>query len=65
MNKSSREQNIANATREEIANQMANVRQRPQSVASTGATSKNQNESNVEDAIFDNMLKEGLDNLFT
>lgn len=65
MNKDNREQNIANATRQEIANQMANVRQTPQSVASTGATSQNQNESNVEDAIFDNMLKEGLDNLFT
>tara|TARA_R110000744_G_scaffold8350_3_gene27844 strand:+ start:3440 stop:4312 length:873 start_codon:yes stop_codon:yes gene_type:complete len=64
MNRDSRDQNIATETRKEIATQMANVRQSPKSLASSGATSKNQNESNVEDAIFDTMLKEGLDNLF-
>ena len=65
MNRDSRDQNIANETRKEIANQMQNVRQKPNSVAGVGATSQNQNESSVEDAIFDSMLKEGLDNLFT
>tara|TARA_R110002051_G_scaffold204351_3_gene270492 strand:- start:5436 stop:6308 length:873 start_codon:yes stop_codon:yes gene_type:complete len=64
MNRDSRDQNIATETRKEIANQMANVRQTPKSLGATGATSQNQNESNVEDAIFDTMLKEGLDNLF-
>tara|TARA_R100001463_G_scaffold43080_2_gene90001 strand:+ start:3562 stop:4419 length:858 start_codon:yes stop_codon:yes gene_type:complete len=63
MNRENRDSNIASETRKEVANQMQNVRQKPQSLAGAGATT-DQSEAKVEDAIFDTMLKEGLDNIF-
>lgn len=63
MNRENRDSNIASETRKEVANQMASVRQKPQSLAGAGATTS-QEETKVEDAIFDSMLKEGLDNMF-
>tara|TARA_R100000458_G_C8273043_1_gene247862 strand:+ start:379 stop:1239 length:861 start_codon:yes stop_codon:yes gene_type:complete len=63
MNRENRDSNIANETRKEVASQMQNVRQKPQSLAGAGAASVD-NEQKVEDAIFDTMLNEGLDNLF-
>jgi len=63
MNRENRDSNIASETRKEIANQMQNVRQKPQSLAGKGATSPT-SEDKVEDAIFDSMLKECLDNMF-
>jgi len=62
MNRESRDENIATETRKEVATQMQNVRQKPQSLAGTGATSEK--EETVEDAIFDTMLNEGLENLW-
>ena len=55
-------EDVATAMKE-VANQMQNVRQKPQSLAGAGATT-DQSEAKVEDAIFDTMLKEGLDNIF-
>lgn len=63
MNRENRDSNIASETRKEIANQMQGVRQKPQSLAGKGATSST-SEEKVEDAIFDTMLKEGLENMF-
>jgi len=62
MNKESRDSNIASETRKEVATQMQNVRQKPQSLAGKGAGTSE--ETKVEDAIFNSMLNEGLDNLF-
>jgi hypothetical protein len=62
MNRQSRDENIATTTRKEVATQMQNVRQKPQSLAGTGAPATA--EETVEDAIFDTMLKEGLENLW-
>tara|TARA_R110002167_G_scaffold112850_1_gene285537 strand:- start:23974 stop:24840 length:867 start_codon:yes stop_codon:yes gene_type:complete len=64
MNKDNRDTNIASETRREVASQMQNVRNRPQSLAS-GGTAPSDEETKVEDAIFDSMLNEGLDNMFT
>lgn len=63
MNRENRDSNIASETRKEIASQMQGVRQKPQSLAGKGATSST-SEERVEDAIFDTMLKEGLENMF-
>jgi len=63
MNRENRDSNIASETRKEIASQMQGVRQKPQSLAGKGATSST-SEEKVEDAIFDTMLKEGLENMF-
>ncbi len=63
MNRENRDSNIASETRKEIASQMQGVRQKPQSLAGRGATSST-SEDKVEDAIFDTMLKEGLENMF-
>jgi hypothetical protein len=62
MNRESRDTNIASETRKEVATQMQNVRQKPISLAGRGAASTE--EVKVEDAIFNSMLNEGLDNLF-
>jgi hypothetical protein len=62
MNRDSRDTTIATETRREVASQMANVRQKPQSQASSGT--QGNAEETVEDAIFDTMLNEGLDNLW-
>jgi len=62
MNRESRDETIATETRKEVATQMQNVRQKPQSLAGTGASATT--EETVEDAIFDTMLKEGLENLW-
>lgn len=64
MTRESRDSNIASETRKEVANQMQGVRQRPQSLAGSGANSQSGTEQSAEDAIFDTMVKEGLENLW-
>jgi len=63
MNRESRDSTIASETRKEVAQQMTNVRKRPQSLAASGANSGD-NEATVEDQIFDTLVKEGLETLW-
>lgn len=62
MNRGKRDNQIATETRKEVAEQMANVRQKPQSLASAGAQSTET--VSDTDQIFDSMLKEGLANMW-
>jgi hypothetical protein len=64
MNRENRDQKVANETRKQVANQMQNVRQKPQSLASSGEQSTNPEDGNVNDAVFDSILKVGMDDIF-
>ena len=52
-----RDQEVANNTRNEVIQQMKNVRQMPTSVASSGNAQRE--EKSVDDAVFDKLLAEG------
>ena len=56
-NRDNRDSQVANNTRQEVINQMKNVRQMPTSVASAGNTQRE--EKSVDDAVFDKLLSEG------
>jgi len=62
-NRDNRDQQVANNTRNEVINQMKNVRQMPTSVAATGNVQRE--EKSVDDAVFDKLLSQGtgLDNI--
>jgi|19_taG_2_1085344.scaffolds.fasta_scaffold30673_2 hypothetical protein len=64
MNRENRDQKVANETRKQVANQMQNVRQKPQSFASSGEQSTNPEDGDVNDAVFDSILKVGMDDIF-
>lgn len=64
MNRENRDQKVANETRKQVANQMQNVRQKPQSLASSGEQSTNSEDGDVNDAVFDSILKVGMDDIF-
>ena len=64
MNREDRDQKVANETRKQVANQMQNVRQKPQSLASSGEQSTNPEDGDVNDAVFDSILKVGMDDIF-
>jgi len=64
-NREVRDQQIGNETRKQVANQMKNVRQKPQSVAASGEQLTGEGEGNVDDAVFDSILKVGMDDIFT
>jgi len=64
MNRENRDQKVANETRKQVANQMQNVRQKPQSLASSGEQSTNPEDGDVNDAVFDSILKVGMDDIF-
>jgi len=53
-NRDSREQNIQRNAKKEVADQMQNVRQRPQSLSSTGSTESEP--ISPDDAVFDQLL---------
>ena len=63
MNREERDRTVANETRKEVSTQMKNVRQRPQSLAASGEQTAE--ETNVDDAVFDSILKVGMDDIFT
>ena len=56
-NRNNRDQEVANNTRNEVIQQMKNVRQMPTSVASSGNAQRE--EKSVDDAVFDKLLSEG------
>jgi len=56
-NRDNRDSQVANNTRNEVIQQMKNVRQMPTSVASAGNTQRE--EKSVDDAVFDKLLSEG------
>tara|TARA_Y100000289_G_scaffold14988_1_gene14194 strand:+ start:11127 stop:11993 length:867 start_codon:yes stop_codon:yes gene_type:complete len=56
-NRNNRDQEVANNTRNEVIQQMKNVRQMPTSVASSGNAQRE--EKSVDDAVFDKLLAEG------
>ena len=56
-NRENRDAQVAEGAREEIVQQMKNVRQMPQSVASAGNTQRE--EKSVDDAVFDKLLSQG------
>tara|TARA_R100000234_G_scaffold110700_1_gene83239 strand:- start:344 stop:1207 length:864 start_codon:yes stop_codon:yes gene_type:complete len=56
-NKDNRDSQVAGNAREEVINQMKNVRQMPTSVASAGNTQRQ--EKSVDDAVFDKLLSQG------
>ena len=56
-NRDNRDSQVANNTRQEVINQMKNVRQMPTSVASAGNTQRE--EKSVDDAVGDKLLSEG------
>tara|TARA_Y100000590_G_scaffold140211_3_gene160791 strand:+ start:5719 stop:6582 length:864 start_codon:yes stop_codon:yes gene_type:complete len=56
-NRDNRDQQVANNTRNEVINQMKNVRQVPTSVASAGNAQRE--EKSVDDAVFDKLLSQG------
>lgn len=58
-NRTNREQNIQRSAQEEVGRQMQNVRQRPQSLAASGATPEQ--EESPDDEVFDKLL--GGDNI--
>ena len=63
MNREERDRTVANETRKEVSTQMKNVRQRPQSLAASGEQTAE--ETSVDDAVFDSILKVGMDDIFT
>jgi hypothetical protein len=62
-NRENRDQQVANETRKQVADQMKNVRQKPQSLAASGE--RVAEEGNMDDAVFDSILKVGMDDIFT
>ena len=56
-NRDNRDNEVANNTRNEVIQQMKNVRQMPTSVASSGNAQRE--EQSVDDAVFDKLLAEG------
>lgn len=56
-NRDNRDNEVANNTRNEVIQQMKNVRQMPTSVASSGNTQRE--EQSIDDAVFDKLLAEG------
>ena len=56
-NRDNRDSQVANSTRQEVINQMKNVRQMPTSVASAGNTQRE--EKSMDDAVFDKLLSQG------
>jgi len=56
-NRDNRDNEVANNTRNEVIQQMKNVRQMPTSVASSGNAQRE--EKSVDDAVFDKLLSEG------
>ena len=56
-NRDNRDSQVANSTRQEVINQMKNVRQMPTSIASTGNTQRE--EKSIDDAVFDKLLSQG------
>ena len=62
-NRENRDQQVANETRKQVADQMKNVRQKPQSLAASGEQVAE--EGDMNDAVFDSILKVGMDDIFT
>lgn len=58
-NRDNRDNEVANNTRNEVIQQMKNVRQMPTSVASSGNTQRE--EKSIDDAVFDKLLAEGTE----
>lgn len=58
-NRDNRDNEVANNTRNEVIQQMKNVRQMPTSVASSGNTQRE--EKSIDDAVFDKLLSEGTE----
>lgn len=58
-NRNNRDNEVANNTRNEVIQQMKNVRQMPTSVASSGNTQRE--EKSIDDAVFDKLLAEGTE----
>ena len=58
-NRDNRDNEVANNTRNEVIQQMKNVRQMPTSVASSGNTQRE--EKSLDDAVFDKLLAEGTE----
>ena len=56
-NRDNRDAKIAEGARQEVANQMKNVRQMPTSVASVGNAQKE--EKSMDDVVFDKLLSQG------
>jgi len=56
-NREHRDQAVANNTRNEVINQMKNVRQMPTSIASSGNAQRE--EKSIDDAVFDKLLSTG------
>ena len=56
-NRDNRDSQVANSTRNEVIQQMKNVRQMPTSVASAGNTQRE--EKSIDDAVFDKLLSQG------
>jgi len=56
-NRENRDQAVANNTRNEVINQMKNVRQMPTSIASSGNAQRE--EKSIDDAVFDKLLSTG------
>ena len=56
-NRDNRDAQVAEGARQEVANQMKNVRQMPTSVASVGNAQKE--EKSVDDVVFDKLLSQG------
>jgi len=56
-NRDNRDSQVAKGAKQEVMNQMKNVRQMPTSVASAGNTQRE--EKSVDDAVFDKLLSEG------
>jgi hypothetical protein len=56
-NRDNRDTQVANNTREEVIQQMKNVRQMPTSIASSGNAQRE--EKSVDDAVFDKLLSQG------
>ena len=58
-NRDARDAQVAGNAREEVVQQMKNVRQMPTSVASSGNTQRE--EKSLDDAVFDKLLAEGTE----
>ena len=56
-NKDNRDQQVAKSSRDEVINQMKNVRQMPTSIASSGNSPKE--EKSIDDNVFDKLLAQG------
>jgi len=56
-NRDNRDTQVAEGAKQEVINQMKNVRQMPTSIASAGNTQRE--EKSIDDSVFDKLLSEG------